>query len=105
MPVTPDEIYGQIQAASSALEKLSAKEREQKPHQQFGENYNMLLSLAKESMPAVDSRRWPPEVVIHKPSMGIPSTNASYVEIHSYEKQLIAILSEGIEFHPMGLRG
>lgn len=98
--VTPDQIYSQIEAAASALEKLSAKEREQKPHQQFGENYNALLSLAKEVMPSIDTRRWTPEVVIHKPAMGIATTNATYVEIHSYFKQLLVILSEGIE--PLG---
>jgi len=100
MSVTPDQIYSQIEGAASALEKLSSKEREQKPHQQFGDNYNNLLSLAKESMPSIDARRWTPEVVIHKPAMGIATANATYVEILSYFKQLLAILSEGIE--PIG---
>ncbi|WP_184457702.1 hypothetical protein [Xanthomonas sp. F14] len=98
--VTADQIHSQIEAAVSALEKLSVKEREQKPHQQFGENYNNLLSLAKEAMPSIDARRWTPEVVIHKPAMGVSTTNATYVEIHSYFKQLLAILSDSIE--PIG---
>lgn len=105
MFVTPDQIYAQIEAAASALEKLSAKEREQKPHQQFAENYNNLLSLAKEAMPSIETRRWPPEVVIHRPAMGIPSANSTYVEIHSYYKQLLTILSEGTEPPVAGILG
>lgn len=100
MSITPDQIHSQIEAAASALAKISAKEREQKPYPQFGENYNNLLSLAKESMESADPRRWPPSVEIHKPAMGVASTNATYVEIYSYFKQMLSILSEGIE--PIG---
>lgn len=98
MPVTADQMYSQIEAAVSALEKLSAKEREQKPHQQFADNYNNLLSLAKEVASHADARRWPPEVTVHKPAMGIASANSNYVEIYSYYKQILAILSESVEF-------
>jgi len=97
MPVTPDQMHTQIDAAAYGLEKMSVKEREQKPHEQFVENYNMLRSLAMESTPSADQRRWPPAVTIHRPAMGIPSANASYAEILSYLKQMLAILSESVE--------
>ena len=105
MSVTPDQMYTQIEGAAYALEKIPAKEREHKPGGQFAENYNTLLSLAKESMPGTDVRRWPPTIEIHQPAVGIQSSNARYVEIHSYYKQMLAILSEGLEPPPAGSYG
>lgn len=97
MSTSPEDLYPQIQAAANVLEKIPAKEREQAPHKEFAENYNNLLALAKKAMPKIDSRRWPPEVQIHTPAMGLPSAKARYVEFHSYLKQIEAILASGIE--------
>lgn len=105
MTTSPDQIYDQVDAAAKIFEKMPAREREQKPHKEFGENYNSLLSLAKESMPNVDVRRWPPKVEILQPSVGPKSANCRYVEIHSYYKQILAILAEGIEPPISGLVG
>ncbi len=105
MILTPDQIYTQIEGAVYALEKVPAKEREQKPSEQFATNYNNLLALAKESMPSADDRRWPPQIKIHEPAMALPTSTARYVEIHSYYKQILAILSEGLEAPAAGFLG
>lgn len=97
MTITPDQLFSQIQGTIQVLEKIPAKERGEAPHKEFGENYNNLLSLAKEVMPHADARRWPPAVQIHTPAMGQLSTVARYVEIHAYLKQIQAILAEGME--------
>jgi hypothetical protein len=97
MSIEPDAIQQQLLGAIQALEKLSAKEREQRPYREFGENYNNLLSLAKEAMPSVDSRRWPPALTITLAAMGPSHLDARYVEIHAYMKQIISILAEATE--------
>lgn len=97
MSITAEDLYPQVQAAAQVLEKISAKEREQSPHKAFADNYNNLLALAKEAMPSLDARRWPPLVEILTPSMGLPTAKARYIEFHSYLKQIEAILASGIE--------
>ena len=57
MPITANQVFGQVQGAIKALEKLPAKERDTKPSKAFADNHNNLLSLAKEAMPDVDTRR------------------------------------------------
>lgn len=84
MSIAAEDLYPQVQAAAQVLEKIPAKERELSPNKSFADNYNNLLALAKEAMPAIDSRRWPPLVEIHTPSAGLPSAKARYVEFHSY---------------------
>ena len=98
MPVTPDQISTQIAGVIRALEKLPAKEREAKPSRAFVENYNNLLTLAKEAMPDVDARRWPPEGGIHQPAMGQASSEVRFTEIHAFAQQIQAILGEGISY-------
>lgn len=105
MAITPDQIHTQIEGLVYALERIPAKEREQKPTGQFADNYNTHLALAKEAMPDVDSRRWPPEIKIEGPAMKLPTSNARYVEIHAYLKVMLAILAEGIEPPTAGLLG
>lgn len=104
MPLRPEQVHDQVDAAIYALEKLTTKEREQKPLPGFGENYNLLLSLAKEAAAGAEDRRWPPMVTIHE-SVANPTTNARYVEIHSYLRQIQAILNEFIEPSLELLRG
>ena len=72
MSITAEDLYPQVQVAAQVLEKIPAKEREQSPHKAFADNYNNLLALAKEAMPSLDARRWPPLVEILTPSMGLP---------------------------------
>jgi len=98
MPITPNQVFGQVQGAIRALEKLPAKERETKPSRSFAENYNNLLTLAKEAMPQVDSRRWPPEAGIHSPAMGQASSELRFTEIHGFLEQIQAILNEGLSY-------
>jgi len=98
MSVTVNQVFGQVQGAIKALEKLPAKERESKPSRAFAENYNNLLSLAKEAMPDVDARRWPPGAGVHTPAMGQSSSELRFTEIHSFFEQIQAILSEGYSY-------
>lgn len=98
MPVTAQQIHTQVAAAIRALEKLPAKEREVKPSKTFADNYNNVLALAKEAMPDVDARRWPSGAPIHTPSMGHASSELRFTEIHSFMEQILAILSEGLEY-------
>ena len=95
MTVTADQILPQVQAAIRALEKLPAKERDQKPSKLLVNNYNQLLLLAKEAMPTVDSRRWPPEATINTPAMGLPTSDARFTELHAFLEQVSSILAEG----------
>lgn len=98
MSVTPDQIHTQVAGAIKALEKLPAKEREAKPSRTFSDNYNNLLSLAKEAMPKVDARRWPPEAPAHSPAMGQATSELRFTEIHVFLEQIQAIVSEGRQY-------
>jgi len=102
MGVTVEQIQRQVEAVIKALKKMSAKEREQRPYKEFGENYNRLLELSKEIMISVDSRRWPPEIEIKSAAMGPTHINARYVEVHSYLEQLLSILAEEGDY-PIGV--
>lgn len=102
MAVTAEQIYNQVQGSIKALEKLPAKEREQKPSQLFCSNYNQLLALAKEAMSSVDPRRWPPEARIHTPAMGQATSEVRFTEIHSFLEQVLAIVAEGIDPYGIG---
>jgi len=98
MAVTADQVSNQVSGAIRALEKIPAKEREVKPSKAFAENYNNLLALAKEAIPDIDKRRWPPVAGVHQPQMGLPSSELRFTEIHSFLEQIQAILGEGITF-------
>ncbi|AMC33883.1 hypothetical protein [Janthinobacterium sp. B9-8] len=98
MSVTPNQIHTQVAGAIKALEKLPAKERETKPSRTFSDNYNNLLSLAKEAMPTVDARRWPPEAPTHVPTMGLATSELRFTEIHAFLEQILAIVNEGIQY-------
>lgn len=98
MSTTADQLFGQVQAVIQALEKITAKERGEAPSKDFCENYNSLLTLAKEAMPNEDSRRWPPSIMVKQPSMGEAASDARYVEVHAYLKQCAAVLAEGIDY-------
>jgi hypothetical protein len=98
MAITANQISHQVAGAIQALEKLPAKERETKPSKIFIDNYINLLALAKEAMPNVDERRWPPIAGIHQPAMGQPSSEVRFTEIHAFMEQIQAILSEGISY-------
>jgi hypothetical protein len=102
MPITAEQMYGQITKAVEALSKMSAKERGQNPTKQFAENYNTQLALSKEALPNVDNRRWPPIMEIHTPSAGQPSAKGKYIEFHTYYSQMQSILAEGLEPAPYG---
>ncbi|MFZ6640814.1 hypothetical protein ACO0LL_13795 [Undibacterium sp. TC4M20W] len=96
MTTSAEELHSQTQAAAKSLEKMTVKEREQRPYSTFASNYNNLLALAKESMPTVDDRRWPPAIEIDV-SEGGASVRANYAEIFSYYSQMASILATGIQ--------
>ena len=91
MAINANQAGAQVTGAIRALEKLPAKEREARPSTAFARNYNNLLALSKESMPAVDARRWPP--VIEEMVCDV-----RYTEIHAFLEQLSSILQEGFSY-------
>ena len=91
MAINANQAHAQVTSAIRALEKLPAKEREATPSTIFVGNYNNLLLLAKESMPDVDERRWPP--------VAEARSNVRFTEIHSFLEQLSAILNEGYVYN------
>jgi hypothetical protein len=95
MAITANQVSSQVAGAIRALEKLPAKERESKPSATFADNYNNLLALAKEAMPEVHQRRWPPVAGILRPAMGQASCEVRFTEIHSFLEQVRSILDEG----------
>jgi len=95
MSVTAEEVYEQVNATIRVLEKLTAKEREGKPTQQFAANYNQYLALAKEVLPDADSRLWPPEVKIEQ-SMG-GHVNFKFLEFQVFFTQISTMLGGIIE--------
>jgi len=96
MTVSVEGMHAQISGQVKTLEKMTAKERSQHPNVAFAKNYNDQLALAKEAMPDVDQRRWPPEATIFTPAMGQAHADATYIDIRTYFAQIAAILSEGI---------
>lgn len=98
MAVNANQVSSQVAGAIRALEKLPAKERESKPSATFADNYNNLLALSKEAMPEADARRWPPAASVLRPSMGQPSCEVRFTEIHAFLEQLQAILGEGVTY-------
>lgn len=99
MAITADQISAQVAGSIRALEKLPAKEREAKPSKSFVHNFNNLLELAKESMPEVDSRRWP-TVISGTPQLGMAQSSQEirFTEIHVFLEQIQAILGEGLSY-------
>lgn len=95
MAVTANQVSSQVGASIRALEKLPARERETKPSTLFVGNYNNLLAMAKEAMPEVDDRRWPPAADTDRPAMRATSSDVRFTEIHSFLEQIGAILDEG----------
>lgn len=91
MAINANQASAQVTGAIRAFEKISAKEREARPSSTFARNYNNLLALAKESMPDVDERRWPPTVEEMV-------CDARYIEIHAFLEQMSAILQEGYNY-------
>jgi len=102
MPASPDSVQQQVLMAMQALEKLSAREREERPYRHFGENYNKLLALAKESLPSAIPSRWPPVLTLTTAGVGPSHVDARYVEIQSYMNEIVSILSEDVE--PLSFR-
>ncbi len=98
MKSNANQIFYQVNQAVEGLEKMTEKEALLEPSKAFGENYNSLLNLARETVPAADSRRWPPMLGYRDTAFeGQSFTVSRYVEIVCYLKQISAILSEGIE--------
>jgi hypothetical protein len=105
MAVKVEEVEGLIGAFIAAIEHMSAKERAERPWGHFGERYNQVLSLAKEAVPSVDARLWPPALEIPEAAMGPPHPIATYGEIDTYARQIQSIIVQHGEL-PLGpMRG
>jgi len=78
MSVHPSQIRSKAKALSDTLAKLSQAERDRQPSPQFIESYNQLLDLAREAIPTVDNRLWPPKA----------EAATRYVELQTYALQI-----------------
>jgi len=92
--MTIEDIEGQAEAFVQVIGKLSVKERAAQPYAQYGERFNQVLALAKEALPAIDSRLWPPAIEVPRARMGPSHAAATYAEIETYAKQLLRILGQ-----------
>jgi hypothetical protein len=92
MPIDATEVEGQAGAFLNALERMTPKERQGRPNQQYGERFNEILEFAKEAMPNVDNRLWPKPLQFTRPQFGPPHVEGSYVEIETYARQILAII-------------
>lgn len=82
--------YRASQGRDQGVRKAPSEGARGKAIVHFARSYNNLLSLAKESMPDLDVRRWPPtieEMVC----------DVRYTEIHVFLEQLSTILQEGYD--------
>lgn len=103
--VTVDQVHGKAEAFLSSLGKLSEKERAQIPTIPFAQDFNVLLSLAKEVAPEVSDRLWPSEIRFREPVGYALMPEARYVEIEAYVRQVISILSPRMNSGPGRVMG
>jgi hypothetical protein len=86
------DVEGVVSAFVSVLERMSQKERQDKPNMQYGERFNEVLALSKEALPQIDQRLWPKPVEFITPQFGAAITVASYAEIETYARQILSIV-------------
>jgi hypothetical protein len=97
MALTAAQVRGRAQAFVEALSNLPAKQREQEPNSQYAENFNQLLALAREACPSVDPRGWPSPITMEKAAYGgALIVRATYAEIETYARQVMALIPHGI---------
>lgn len=72
----------------------------------MADNYNSVLSRAKEALPNIDYRRWPPVAEKTNPAMGYAHAEQSHGEFAVYCEQIKVILQGAMEDVPtMIMRG
>ncbi len=94
MSVDCDQVCRSAMAFIEALSKLSAREREKVPAAHYGENFNQIIKLAKEAAPNVDERLWPKPITFKQPVGGGIITEARYVELETYARQIVNLLPD-----------
>jgi hypothetical protein len=82
MSVHSSQIGSTAKALADTLAKLSQAERDREPSPQFIERYNQLLDLAREAIPTVDNRLWPPRAEV----------GTRYVELQTYSLQVYRLV-------------
>jgi hypothetical protein len=105
MAATLDEVRVQLDAFAAALTKLTAKERSMHPSAHYGIHLNSLAAIAKELLPDVDERLWPPTLDLSQVKMGPQRTLATYVEIKTYVEELKNIIQANSPFSSGFFRG
>jgi hypothetical protein len=105
MAVSSDDVEALVGSFVIAIERMSAKERQEKPYNQFGERFNEVLCLAKEALPTVDVRLWPKPLEITNPHFGPGHAVATYGEIETYARQIQSIVVQYVDPTPGPMRG
>jgi len=95
MPVTVQHVRSLAESFVQSTEKLTAKEREQRPSGAYGNNFNNVLHLAKEAAPQIDDRLWPKPVEVYEVAFHDGScTRSRYSELETYARQILSLLPQ-----------
>lgn len=89
------QITESVQAFSSGIKSLTAKEREQKPSGGYGETYNNLLAEAKKNASTANPKLWPPPVKVTRFPGNHTESDVKYAELVSYAAMIVVQLSQG----------
>ncbi len=65
MGITLYQIRDNADAFVKTIEKMTPKQKEEQPSGQYGDNFNSLLLLAKNTASDVDARLWPEPLEIY----------------------------------------
>lgn len=96
MAIDARQVIQKAQALVEALARMPPKQKEQAPAYGFGQEFNRLLDQAKEADPSIDARLWPtPLGSGESEEMAPKTTNARYVEIEAYARQIAGLLETG----------
>lgn len=90
MPLESSQIRQKAKAFVDALERLTAKQRNEAPTPQYASEYNALLEQAKEAAPQVTPEMWPPPIQISDAGMGVTQVFARNPEVETYARQILA---------------
>lgn len=105
MTVASADVEALVDSFVVAIERMSAKERQEKPYKQFGERFNEVLSLAKETLPTIDPRLWPKQLEFSSPQFGPSHAVATYGEIETYARQIQSIVVQHADHTPSPILG
>jgi hypothetical protein len=88
MPLDASQIRQKAQNFIDAIDRLTARQRDQMPYPQYASEYNALLEQSKEAAPQVPPEMWPPSIEMKDADVGLTQVFARYVEIETYVRQI-----------------